>query len=161
LIEKHAIPMLYQGEVSTVVGWFDRLPEPLVQCSPMMCIGKAWSLALMQRQTRTEEVERALQAADDALDLANADEALRNLIAGHIASIQAFLMQSPASAGNKPEKLIETSQKAQQLLPENEKAIRSVNALNIGYGYTALADLPAAERAYQQAFEDGIAGGNW
>ena len=161
LIEKHAIPMLYQGEVSTVVGWFDRLPESLMQYSPMMYIGKAWSLALMQRQTRTEEVEQALQAADDALNLTNADAALRNLIAGHIASIQAFLMQSPAFAGQKPEKLIETSQKAQQLLPENEKGIRSVNALNIGYGYTALADLPAAEKAYKQAFEDGVAGGNW
>jgi ATP/maltotriose-dependent transcriptional regulator MalT len=161
LIEMHAIPMLYQGEVSTVVGWFDRLPESLMRYSPMMCIGKAWSLALMQRQTRTEEVEQALQAADDALNLANADEALRNLIAGHIASIQAFLMQSPALAGKEPDKLIEISQKAQQLLPEHEKGIRSVNALNMGYGYTALADLPAAQRAYKQAFEDGVAGGNW
>jgi LuxR family maltose regulon positive regulatory protein len=161
LIEKHALPMLYQGEVSTVVAWFDRLPESLMRYSPMLYIGKAWSLALMQRQTRTEEVEQALQAAGDALKLANVDEALRNRIAGHIASIQAFLMQSPAFAAQNPEKLIETSQKAQQLLPENEKAIRSVNALNIGYGYTVRADLPAAERAYKQAFEDGVAGGNW
>jgi LuxR family maltose regulon positive regulatory protein len=161
LIEKHAIPMLYQGEVSTVVGWFDRLPESLTQYSPMMYIGKAWSLALMQRQTRTEKVEQALQAAAQALNLANADEALRNLVSGYIASIQAYLMQSPAFAGTNPEQLIETSKKAQQLLPEDEKAIRSVNALNIGYGYTALADLPAAERAYKQAFEDGVAGGNW
>jgi LuxR family transcriptional regulator, maltose regulon positive regulatory protein len=161
LVETHAIPMLYQGEVSTVVGWFDRLPESLMLSSPILCIGKAWSLALLQRQTRTEEVEQALQAADDALDLAHADEALRHLIAGHIASIQAFLMQSPAVAGKKAEQLIETSQKAQQLLPEDEKGIRSVNALNIGYGYTVLADLPAAERAYKQAFEDGVAGGNW
>ncbi len=27
LIEQHAIPKLYQGEVAMVVGWFDRLPE--------------------------------------------------------------------------------------------------------------------------------------
>jgi LuxR family maltose regulon positive regulatory protein len=57
--------------------------------------------------------------------------------------------------------LIEISQKAQQLLPESEKGIRSVNALNIGYGYEALADLPAAERAFKQAFEGGVAGGNF
>jgi LuxR family maltose regulon positive regulatory protein len=161
LIEKYALPMLYRGEVLTVVGWFDRLPESFMQSSPMMCIGKAWALAVMQHQTRTEEVEQALQAADDALNRANADEALRNLIAGHAASIQAFLMQSPAFGREKPEKLIETSQKAQQLLPEDEKAIRSVNALNIGYGYIVLANLSAAERAYQQAFKDGMAGGNW
>ena len=161
LIEKYDIPRLYRGEVSTGVGWFDRLPESLMQSSPLMCIGKAWSLALTLRQTRTEEVEKALQAADDALNLANADEALRNLIAGHSASIQAYLIRLPALAGKKPEKVIETSQKAQQLLPEDEKGIRSVNALNIGYGYLALADLPAAERAFKQAFEDGVAGGNF
>jgi LuxR family maltose regulon positive regulatory protein len=95
------------------------------------------------------------------LNLANADEALRNLVAGHSASIQAYLMQSPSLASEEPEKLIETSQRAQRLLPQDEKGIRSVNALNIGYGYLTLADLPAADKAYQQAFEEGIAGGNF
>lgn len=161
LIEQHALPMLYQGEVSMVAAWFDRLPESLMQSSPMICICKAWALALMQHQARWEEVEQALQTAATALNRANADKALRNLIAGHIASIQAYLMQSPALASENPEKLIETSQKAQRLLPEDEKAIRSVNALNIGYGHLALAALPAAENAYKQAFEDGIAGSNW
>jgi LuxR family maltose regulon positive regulatory protein len=160
LIEEYAIPMLYRGEVATVVGWFDRLPEPLRQSSPMMCIGKAWSLVLMLRQPR-KEVEQALQAAQDALNLADADEALRNVIAGQTASIQARLMRLSALAGKRPEELIKTSQKAQHLLPEDEKAIRSVNALNIGYGYEALADLPAAERAFKQAFEGGVAGGNF
>src|SRR3990172_1046 len=160
LIEKYAIPMLYRGEVSTVVGWFDRLPEHLRQSSPMLCIGKAWSQVLLLRQ-RSEEVEQALQAAEDALNLVNADEALRNLVAGHIATIQARLLRLSALAGKRPEQLIETSQKAQQLLPESEKGIRSVNALNIGYGYEALADLPAAERAFKGAFEDGVAGGNF
>jgi len=162
LIEKYAMPMIYRGEVSTVMGWFDRLPEVLMQASPMMCIAKAWTLVLMLRQARREEVvEQALQAADNALDRSNADEALRSLIAGHSASIQAYLIRSAALASKQPEKLIETSQRAQRLLPEDAKAIRSVNALNIGHGYAALADLPAAERAFQQTFEDGVAGGNF
>ncbi|MGE5264720.1 MAG: LuxR C-terminal-related transcriptional regulator [Acidobacteriota bacterium] len=161
LIEYHAIPMLYQGEAAIVMGWFDRLPGSLLQFSPMSCISKAWALALMQHRARIEEIEQAIQAADLALNLSNADPALRNLIAGHAASIQAYLMQSPSLASEEPGKMIETSQKAQRLLPEDEKAIRSVNALNIGNGYLALADLPAAEQAYKQAFEDGIAGGNF
>ena len=161
LIEKHAMPMLYQGEVSTVVGWFDRLPESLMQASPMLCISKAWSLALVHRQRRTEEVQQALQAADAALNLVNADETLRNLIAGYTASIQAFLMKSSILTGENPKKWIEIAQRAQQLLPEDEKAIRSVNYLNIGDGYAALADLPAAERAFKQTFEVGVAGGDF
>ncbi|MFN8440297.1 MAG: LuxR C-terminal-related transcriptional regulator [Caldilineaceae bacterium] len=161
LIEQHALAMIYQGEVATVVGWFDRLPETVLHTSPLLCIDNAWSLALQQRQTRIEEVHRALQAADQALTRTEADQAMRDLVAGHIASIQAYLLQTPALASGTPEKLIETSQRAQQLLPKGEKALRSVNALNIGHGYAALADLPAAERAFQQAFEDGIASGNF
>jgi LuxR family maltose regulon positive regulatory protein len=160
LIESHAMPMLYEGEVATVVGWFDRLPETLLHDSPMMCVSRAWSLALLQRQTRPEEVEHALRAADDALGRTDADQALRNLVAGQAASIRAYLMQTPARAGEAPEKLIETSHMAQRLLPAGERAIRSVNALNIGHGYSALADLPAAEQAFRQAFEEGMAGGN-
>jgi LuxR family maltose regulon positive regulatory protein len=161
LLETSAFPLLLQGEVTTVAAWFDRLPDVALQTAPMLCVGKAWALALMQRQTSADEVERALQAADNALKLVHADEALRNLVAGHMASIQAYLMQLPTVAEENPEKLIAISQQAQQLLPETEKALRSVNALNIGRGYTVLADLPAAERAYQQAFEDGVAGGNF
>ena len=56
-----------------------------------------------------------------------------------------FYCKHPALRSEKPEELIALSQEAQRLLPEEEKAIRSVNALNIGYGYLALADLEAAE----------------
>lgn len=161
LIEQHAVPMLYQGEVSVVMDWFDRLPESSMQASPMICISKAWAVALMQHETRTQEVERILQTADLALKRSDADKALQDRIAGHAASIQAYLLQSSSLVGNEPNNLIETSKKAQQLLPVSEKGIRSVNNLNIAYGYAALADLPAAEQACEQAFEDGIAGGNF
>lgn len=161
LLEAHAFPLLFQGEVTTVAAWFERLPEESLQQSPMLCIGKAWAWVLMQRGPRTGEVARALRAAEQALERVQAAAPLRRLVAGHSASIQAFLLQAPAVGGERPEKLLATSQEAQRLLPEDEKAIRSVNALNIGYAYTALADLPAAEQAYAQALEDGVAGGNW
>lgn len=162
LIEKHALPMIYQGEISTVRAWFDRLPESLVQGSPMLCICKAWSLALMQRQAaRREEIEQALHAADHALHLTNADEALRNLVAGHTASIQAFSMGPRVLTHENAGQLIETAQKAQGFLLEDEKAIRSVNAMIIGNGYMALADTTAAERAFKQTFEDGVMGENY
>ena len=161
LIEQHAIPMLYQGEVARVVGWFDRLPEAILGAAPMLCIGKAWALVLMQRGARREEVDRALHAADDALDRANAGQALRDLVAGHAASIQAFLLRRPALIGKGPEELIALSREAQRLLPVEEKAIRSTTALNIGYGYLALGDLEAASLAFRQALEDGLSGGNF
>jgi LuxR family maltose regulon positive regulatory protein len=160
LIEQYVLPMLYQGQVTMVVGWFDRLPEEILGSAPMLCIGKAWALALMQHDARRGEVERALQAADQALEQMNAGEVLRDLVTGHAASIQAFLLRPATLMGEKPEKLIALSREAQQLLPEQERGIRSVNALNIGYAHLVLADLEAAELAYKQALEDGLAGGN-
>ncbi len=160
LIEQHTLPKLYHGEVVTVMGWFDRLPEAILQSDPMMCIRKAWALALMRRGIHGAEVERALHAADQALDQVNAGEALRNLVAGHAASIQPYLLQKSARMREKPERLIALSQEAQRLLPEDEKAIRSVNALHIGLGYMAQTDLEAAGLAFRQALEDGLSGGN-
>ena len=161
LIERNALLELYQGRVTVVLSWFDRLPEAVVQAAPMLCICKAWALVLMKRGTRRGEVERALQAADRALEMVNAGEALSALVAGHAATIRAYLLRSPALIGEKPEPLIALSQEALRLLPEQERAIRSVNGLNIGYGYLVLADIQAAELAYRQTLEDGLAGGNF
>jgi len=161
LIERHAFPMIYQGEVSTVMGWFDDLSEPLSQSAPMLPIARAWSLVLMQRQaTRTGDVEEALLAAADALERVNADDALRNLVAGHSATIQAFIMGAPGYPRQGPQRFIELAEKSQQLLPAGDRAIRSVNAIIIGNSYAELGDLPAAEQAYRQTLDDGVAGGN-
>jgi len=161
LIEKHALPKIYQGEVARVVGWFDKLPEAIMESAPMLCIDKAWALVLMRRGARSGEAERALHAADQALDRVNAGKALRDLVAGHAASIQAFLLRTPAQMGKNPERLIAVSQEAQRLLPVEEKAIRSTAALNLGYGHLAQADLEAASPAFKQALEDGLSGGNF
>jgi len=162
LIARYALPTIYQGEIATVRGWFDRLPKPLTHALPMLHICKAWSLVLMQRKApRVEEVEQALQAAADALNRSNAGDFLRRLVVGHAASAQAFLMGMSGATYEKPERLIETAQKAQGLLPQDERAIRSVNAMVAGSGYLSLADIPSAEKAYQQTYEDGAAGGNF
>jgi LuxR family maltose regulon positive regulatory protein len=161
LIEQHALPNLYQGQVTKVVSWCDRLPAEIVEFAPMLCICKAWALVLTQGGARREEVEPILHAANLALDQVNADEALRDLVAGHAASIRAFIQRVPALRNKEPEKVIALSREAQLLLPVEEKAVRSTTSLNIGYGYLALADLEAARLAFNQTLEDGLAGGNY
>jgi LuxR family maltose regulon positive regulatory protein len=161
LLETHAFPMIFQGKVTPVAAWFDRLPDFYLQTSPMLCMGKAWALVLMQRGAPRGEAERVLHAAEHVLERVQASEALRKLVAGHAASIQVYLRQKSALRGEEPEALIALAQEALRLLPEEEKAIRSANALNIGYGYLALADWEAASVAFQQALEDGLAGGNF
>lgn len=161
LIEQHALPNLYQGQVAMVLGWFEGLPDAILRSAPMLCICKAWALVLTQGGARRGEVEPVLMAADHALDRVNAGEALRDQVAGHAASIRAFILRTPALMGKKPERLIALAHDAQRLLPVEEKAIRSTADLNIGYGYLALANLEAASLAFKQTLEDGLSGGNF
>jgi LuxR family maltose regulon positive regulatory protein len=158
LMERHALSKLYEGQVTRILGWFDRLPQATLECAPMLCISKAWALAMMQRGSRRNEVEGVLRTANQALERVKAGKALRDLVAGHTATIQVFLSQRSALRDKEPQRLIALAEEAQQLLPAEEKANRSVNALSIGYGYLALADLNIARHAFEQALEDGIAG---
>ena len=160
LIEQYTLPKLYQGQIALVVSWYNRLPQEVLESAPMLCIGKAWALALMQRGTHRGEIDLALEAASQALDRVNAPKELCDLVAGHIASLRAFLLRSPWT-GETRERLIALSREAQRLLPANEKAIRSINSLNVGYAYLGLANLEAAALAFQQGLEDGLSGRNF
>jgi len=160
LIEQYTLPKLYQGQIAKVLGWYARLPNDVLGVAPMLCIGKAWTLALMQRGTHEDEINLTIEAAGQALDRVNAGQELRDLVAGHAASIRAFLLRSPWT-GETRERLIALSREAQRLLPVEAKAIRSINDLNIGYAYLGLNDLEAARPAFQQAQEEGISGGNF
>jgi LuxR family maltose regulon positive regulatory protein len=160
LIEHYTLPKLYQGQIAMVVSWFDRLPARVLESAPMLCIGKAWALALMQRGARRDEIEPAIEAANRALQAMPANQQLRDLIHGHSASIRAFLLRSPW-VNETRQRLIALSQEAQSLLPIEEKAIRSINDLNIAYAYLGLADLDAARVAFEQALEEGLTGHNF
>ncbi len=160
LIEQHTFPKLNQGQIAMVVSWYDRLPHEALESAPMLYIGKAWTLALMQRGTNRQEIDLALEAANQSLDRVNAGQELRHLVAGHAASLRAFLLRSPWTAETR-ERLIALSQEAQRLLPIDEKAIRSINELNIGYAYLGMAELESSRRAFQRAQEDGLSGGNF
>jgi LuxR family transcriptional regulator, maltose regulon positive regulatory protein len=90
LIQQNVMPLLYLGQVARVLSWLDRLPEAVLESVPMLSIGKAWALILMQHGARQEEAARAVQTAKQALDRINAGEALRNLVNGHAATLLAF-----------------------------------------------------------------------
>ncbi len=160
LIEQYTFPRLYQGQIAMVVNWYDRLPQEILKSAPMLCIGKAWALALMQRSAHRVDIDLAVEAANQSLDRVHAGQKLRDLVAGHTASLRAFLLRSPWT-GETRERLIAISQEAQRLLPTEEKAIRSINELNIGYAYLGMANLEAAKLAFQRAQEDGLSSGNF
>jgi LuxR family maltose regulon positive regulatory protein len=46
LVLKHATPVLYRGEVATVLHWLDALPEEMKTSDPSLALGLCWALFL-------------------------------------------------------------------------------------------------------------------
>jgi LuxR family maltose regulon positive regulatory protein len=65
LIEPTVLPMVFQGQTSTVLGWMDSLPETLVRARPLLCVYYARLLIFTNQleaaETRLQEAERWVQ----------------------------------------------------------------------------------------------------
>jgi LuxR family maltose regulon positive regulatory protein len=65
LIEPIAFTMVFQGQISTVLGWINELPEALMQTRPFLCICHAGLLTINNKfeesEARLRDVERGIQ----------------------------------------------------------------------------------------------------
>jgi LuxR family maltose regulon positive regulatory protein len=166
LVEQSAMQMFMRSELATILRWVDALPADLVVTRPWLCIYAAWSLRLSGGQA--EAVESRLQDAERALgryapppsptDRVSEPEPSPGEIRtmrGHIATIRAYQAlyreQMPRS--------IELASQALENLPE-EKFVRGLGALALGWATRFSGDLTRARHAFTQAAEDSLASGN-
>ena len=65
LIEPIALPIAFQGQISTVLGWLNALPEALVRTRPFLCVYYArllmYTNQLEAAEARVQEAERGVQ----------------------------------------------------------------------------------------------------
>ncbi len=65
LIEPIALPVTLQGQISTVLGWMNALPEALVRTRPFLCVYYArllmYTNQLEAAEARMQEAERCVQ----------------------------------------------------------------------------------------------------
>jgi LuxR family maltose regulon positive regulatory protein len=160
LIERHAMSLVYRYQTKTVLDWFRALPDTVLSTRPMLCVFHAWALTFHEPATSHDAVEQLLRQARRALKTLNAGSDLRNLVAGHIASIRANILQLPVQSSHDPHTVLALLHEAQELLPESEVAIRSINAVNNAYEYLVLGDAAAAFAACDEALSTAQAGGN-
>jgi LuxR family transcriptional regulator, maltose regulon positive regulatory protein len=66
LIERCAWPVTYQGQIHTVLGWFDALPTGFVGARPAFCTLHA---QMLMHTNRLEAAETRLQQAEQGLSL--------------------------------------------------------------------------------------------
>jgi len=172
LVERHGYAALIRSEVATLHGWCSAFPQAVIQARPVLCILHAWTLGLSWRrddrplaEARLQQAERALREGELAprstMVLNGTPIPLHAWVAGHIATIRAFMLVTAPKAEANPQALIDLSLNALEQLPEADIPARSVTQLNVGFAYLALSDGQAAERALDAAARLALSGQNY
>jgi LuxR family maltose regulon positive regulatory protein len=145
LIEESADEMLWmRGEVATLRGWLEMLPEALVRGRPGLCLIHAWVLFL---GAQFEAVEARVRDAEAALARLSLPDAVRQGVSEQLIVMRAMLANF---RGDIP-RTIELSRQALDLLAEDSLMLRAALASNLGGAYMASGDLVAAGEVFGEA----------
>lgn len=138
--------MFKSGEIATVLNWFGRLPEEIIQTNIGLCLNYGWALIL------SSQVRAAAEYLRRAERLAGEDQKAQ----GEIASAQAFLAQYLGDGAQ----LIKKSHQALALLPEDDLAQRGIVALGLGIAYWHMGRLDETQTALEEALPACIGSDN-
>jgi LuxR family maltose regulon positive regulatory protein len=152
LMEGRGIPLHLRGAVRVILEWLESLPAAVMNARPSLW-WRYGSLLLVNGQTIG--VEEKLQAAEDALKGAEADDQTRNL-AGRIAAARAVL----ALTRYQVETMLIQSRRALEYLDPNSLSLRANANWTLGFGYYVQGDRAAAGRAYTEAIALSQAAGD-
>jgi LuxR family maltose regulon positive regulatory protein len=146
LIQRISIDFLKRGEVLTVIGWFQALPEEMLLADPGLCFDYCWPLLLASQYDlvapllqRLEEVAQGIPA-----------------FLGEVYAAQAYL----ARGMEDNPRMLERSQLALELLPKNSINSRGIVAINLGLAYWHMGRMPETEIVLAEALEAAQASGN-
>jgi LuxR family maltose regulon positive regulatory protein len=143
LIERDALAMLDHGELATVLGWLDALPDEVVRARPWLCVAYAWALA---DGGRLDDLKPLLRDAEQAFD-SEMSASDRQRIKGHIATIRAYSANMLGDLARAEE----FAQEALEWLPEEDLKTRSLAAKMRALLLYARGDVELAGPAFDEA----------
>jgi len=140
LIEQHGAPAIMQGQVHTVLGWFQELPTGLVQARSLLGTVYAFALAvtnhLEEAEARLQDAERGL-ASDD-----HEEEA--EFVRGRIALLHSIIGTATGNFGS----AVTLATEALRLLPAHDVWGQGMARVFAVYAFRASGDVAVhAERA--------------
>jgi len=152
LMEGEGMPLYLRGALVPVLHWLESLPKTVLDARPSLWVNYALAFVFTNHMTAAEE---QLQAAEAALEGAEADDQTRDLI-GRIASIRALV----AYGQFQTETLLAQSRRALAYLHPNNLAARGTATWTLGIAYQLLGDRAAAHQAYTEVLALSQAIGN-
>ncbi|HUT19581.1 MAG TPA: LuxR C-terminal-related transcriptional regulator [Anaerolineae bacterium] len=175
LVERDALSMVYRGELATLEGWLDALPEGVMYAHPWLCVARAWALVYMGQ---LDGVERLLHEAvggsglpadstpeglgshgaitspggGQAVGTSHADT---RRLRGHIAALRAYaaFLRWDGPGGTA------LAQEALAYLPRDDLTARGLVGMLLGMALYGSGDLAGAEQAFAKAVAAGRAAG--
>lgn len=137
--------LLRGGEVNKVQRWLDALPDAYEAASPRLSLLRAWGLLRSgDHPTLRAQVERVERMVGDAPELPP-EEA--RLIQGQVAALRAYL----ATVDGDLQAVIRLSRQALAALPEGDRLLRGLIALNLTNVHHLAGDEEAARQAEEEA----------
>lgn len=149
LVKGNAFSMLDSGELATLIGWLDSIPQDLIDSQPWMSVFYAWSLAYTDQLNRAEE--HLLKAESALPDFSEPDnpQYKREHILGYIAAIRVLISKNMGEMS----RAAEFANKALKYLPDQDYKTRCYVAQTLGSALLFVGNLEAASQALQAAIE--------
>lgn len=137
--------MLRRGEFVTLLRWFQRFPIEVIRANPRLCQEQSWALILTEHY---EAAESFLMLAERGAPTLGERE---TQFMGGLATARAHIARA---RGDIPH-VIEYSEQALALLPQDDLGTRSIVALNLGITQWYRGNLVEAEKALREAERAG------
>ncbi len=146
LVDEHSHPAHERGEVSTVRGWFELLPDEMVRSDPSLSIACAWNLFL---NGQIGAVEDRLQDAETLL--AKQTTSVKNEQAGELFGKISALRVILFGTQGKPRRGIELAQQLLEYIPEANLSWRGIVLLMLGGLFRDVGNITQASRSFAEA----------
>ena len=125
--------MMKRGEVVTLADWFSQFPEDVIRSDPKLCLEYVWTLIITGQN----------EAAEELLEHVEKITADKPEYHGSMYTALAFLARTH---GDIPA-TIALSERALELVPENDKSIRGILMVNLGIAYWHTGQMEKATQA--------------
>jgi LuxR family maltose regulon positive regulatory protein len=153
VIEHGGYVGIVRGQLQTVRGWLNTLPDDLVRSRAWLCILHAITLLFTNQ---LEDAESRLQAAERCMQVDTSAEQPQ-IMRGHVATIRGAIVHF---SGNLAES-VTLAARALELLPETEVLSRPLALVLAAHAYRVSGDVtPTTERVAMASIEPVRASGN-
>jgi LuxR family maltose regulon positive regulatory protein len=161
LVKGNTLAMMDHGELSTLVGWLDALPDEVVRSRPWLCVAYAWALAYAGQLDAAAPLLQDAEKASQELyaqegDLDEESKVERRRIAGYVANIRSYGLYVRGDLS----RATQLARQATEYLPESELRARGLTMGLLGVLSRWSGDLAAAARASTEAVDICLAAGD-